>query len=184
MDRTLVEQAMAGDRAAFSELVRHTIDRLYAVARLILRDPEQAEDATQEALVAAWRDLSSLRDPSRFDAWLHRLLVNACYREARRQRRRTEREVHEILIDRPDAAAEIDLADRDQLERGFVRIDADERAILVLHYYLGYSLAGVADVLGVPPGTAKSRLHRATQALRSALDAEARISITKAGQVA
>ena len=82
MQRDLVERAMAGDHEAFSELARLVIRRLYAVARLILHDTSRAEDATQEALFVAWRDLSALRDPDRFEAWVHRLLVRECYREA------------------------------------------------------------------------------------------------------
>ena len=174
MQRDLVERAMAGDHGAFSELARASIGRLYAAARLILRDDGRAEDATQEALVAAWRDLSALRDPDRFDAWLHRLLVRACYREARRGRRRwaIEMEIRPVEGSEPDPA--LDLADRDQLERGFRRLDPDQRAVLVLHYYLGLSLDEVGYALGVPPGTVRSRLHRATQAMRAALDADTR----------
>jgi RNA polymerase sigma factor (sigma-70 family) len=174
MQRDLVKRAMAGDHEAFSELARDSIGRLYAVARLILRDQDRAEDATQEALVAAWRDLSALRDPDRFEAWLRRLLVRACYREARTQRRRTLIEIH---VEPPDLAGRedrSDLADREQLERGFRHLDADQRAVLVLHYYLGLPLTEVAEVLGVPAGTIKSRLHRATQAMRAALQADAR----------
>ncbi len=178
MDRELVTRAMAGDREAFSELVRRSVDRLYAVARLILRDPVAAEDATQEALVAAWRDLSALRDPDRFEAWLHRVLVRTCYREARRIRDARRAEVRELELSAsrarsvPDAG--IGLADRESLERGFRKLTTDERTLLVLHYYLGYSISEVADTLGVPAGTAKSRLHRAAAAMRSALDADAR----------
>ncbi len=174
MRRDLVERAMAGDHGAFSELARTSIGRLYAAARLILRDDQRAEDATQDALVAAWRDLSALRDPDRFDAWLHRLLVRACYREAGRGRRRwaMELEVRTTSGAVPDPAT--DLADRDQLERGFRRLDADQRTILVLHYYLGLTLDEIADALAIPPGTVRSRLHRATLAMRAALDADAR----------
>ena len=174
MHRELVERAMAGDHDAFSELARVSIGRLYAVARLILRDPHRAEDATQEALVVAWRDLSALRDPDRFDGWLHRLLVRACYREASRGRRRwtVETEVREWDGMMPDTTNE--LADRDQLERGFRRLAPDQRAVIVLHHYLGLSLDETADVLGVPPGTARSRINRAMGALRAALDADAR----------
>src|SRR5262245_45819074 len=177
MRRELVERAIAGDHDAFSELARVSIGRLYAVARLILRDPHRAEDATQEALVAAWRDLSALRDPDRFDAWLHRLLLRACYREASRGRRRwtVETEVHEwdgATV--PDPIA--DLADRDQLERGFRRLAPEQRAAIVLHHYLGLTLDETADALGVPPGTARSRVNRAMGALRAALEADARSS--------
>ena len=184
MQRDLVIRAMAGDHGAFSELTRVAIGRLYAAARLILRDDERAEDATQEALVAAWRDLSALRDPDRFDAWLHRLLVRACYREARRGRRRwaIEMEVRTTEGREPDPA--LDVADRDQLERGFRRLDADQRTVIVLHYYLGLSLDEAADALGIPPGTVRSRLHRATQALRAALDADARALTTNERRLA
>lgn len=174
MQRDLVERAMAGDHGAFSELARASIGRLYAAARLILRDDHRAEDATQEALVAAWRDLSALRDPDRFDAWLHRLLVRACYREARRGKRRwaIEMEIDEADAFEPEPS--VDIADRDQIERGFKRLDPDQRTVLVLHYYLGLSLDEAADALGIPPGTVRSRLHRATKAMRAALDADTR----------
>jgi RNA polymerase sigma-70 factor (ECF subfamily) len=160
---------MAGDHDAFSELARVSIGRLYAAARLILRDPQRAEDATQEALVAAWRDLSSLRDPEKFEAWLHRLLVRACYREARRGRRRwaMEMDIRPSEALEPDPAAA--LADRDEIERGFTRLDQDQRTVIVLHYYLGLTLDEAAIALGVPPGTVRSRLHRANRILRAAL---------------
>ena len=184
MQRDLVERAMAGDHDAFSELARVSIGRLYAVARLILRDPHRAEDATQEALVVAWRDLSGLRDPDRFDAWLRRLLVRVCYREADRGRRRwaIETEIHETPGVGVDPA--LDLADRDELERGFRRLDLDQRTVIVLHYYLGLSLDEAAETLGVPPGTVRSRLHRATRALRAAIDADARPTTTNERRLA
>jgi RNA polymerase sigma-70 factor (ECF subfamily) len=184
MRRDLVQQAMAGDHDAFSELARDVIGRLYATAMLILRDEVSAQDATQEALVAAWRDLSALRDPDRFDAWIHRLLVRSCYREARRGRRRwtIESEVRPTRTTEPDLA--VDLADRDELERGFRHLDPEQRAVLVLHYYLGLRLDEVADVLGIPPGTVRSRLHRGTAAMRAALDADARRSPTNERRLA
>jgi RNA polymerase sigma-70 factor (ECF subfamily) len=174
MQRHLVELAMAGDHDAFAELARARIGRLYAVAVLILRDPGRAEDATQEALVAAWRDLSALRDPDRFDAWLRRLLVRACYRESRQARSHPTMAVTVASIE-PSVSDDTHLiAERDEIERGFSRLDADQRAVIVLHYHVGLSMPEVADALGIPVGTAKSRLHRATRALRSALDADAR----------
>ena len=182
MQRDLVEQAMAGDHGAFSELARASIGRLYATARLILRDDGRAEDATQEALVAAWRDLSALRDPGRFDAWLHRLLVRSCYREIRRGRRRWMIEVEVDDSEVADPSPIVDLADRDQLERAFHKLDADQRIVLVLHYYLGFGLDEAAEVLGVPPGTVRSRLHRATRAMRAAIDADARLPILDDGR--
>ena len=177
MPRDLVERAMAGDHDAFSELARASIGRLYATARLILRDDGRAEDATQEALVAAWRDLSALRDPDRFDAWLRRLLIRACYRESRRGRHRWTIEVNVEDHETADADETLDIADRDQLERGFRRLDADQRVVLVMHYYLGLTLDEAAEALGVPPGTVRSRLSRATRAMRAALDADERPSI-------
>jgi len=173
MRRDLVERAVAGDHDAFSELARVSIGRLYATARLILRDAHLAEDAVQEALVHAWRDLPRLRDPERFDAWLRRLLVNACADQGRHRRRWSA----EIQIVRAEPAANDatgSMADRDQLERGFRRLKPEQRAAVVLHFYLGLTLAEVADALGIPEGTAKSRLHYATETLRAALDADAR----------
>ena len=188
MQRDLVERAMAGDHDAFSELARVSIGRLYVVARLILRDDARAEDATQEALMAAWRRLEGLRDPDRFEAWLHRLLVNACYREARKGRRRRSIEVHVDSLAMPEAPGatdrDFDLADRDQLERGFRRLDVDQRTVLVMHYYLGFSLDDAAEVLGVPPGTVRSRLHRAINAMRAALEADARTPVFDQGRSA
>jgi RNA polymerase sigma-70 factor (ECF subfamily) len=188
MQRDLVERAMAGDREAFSELTRPSIGRLYAVARLILRDPSRAEDATQEALTAAWRRLAGLRDPDRFEAWLHRLLVNACYREARRDRRRGRLEIQVDPLTMPEAPGatdlDIDVAVRDQLERGFRRLDVDQRTVLVMHYYLGFSLDDAAEILGVSPGTARSRRHRAITAMRAALEADARAPMLNQGRSA
>jgi RNA polymerase sigma-70 factor (ECF subfamily) len=188
MQRDLVERAMAGDHDAFSELARVSIGRLYVVARLILRDDARAEDATQEALMVAWRRLEGLRDPDRFEAWLHRLLVNACYREARKGRRRRSIEVHVDSLAMPEAPGatdrDFDLADRDQLERGFRRLDVDQRTVLVMHYYLGFSLDDAAEVLGIPPGTVRSRLHRAINAMRAALEADARTPAFNQGRSA
>jgi RNA polymerase sigma-70 factor, ECF subfamily len=174
VQRDLVEQAQRGDHDAFAILAGATIARLDAVARLILRDPERAKDAIQDAYVRAWRDLPTLRDPDRFDAWLRRLVVNACLNEARRTRRRPF-EVELLPIDHPTTIDSSGLvADRDQIERGFRRLEPEQRAVIVLHYYLGYPLPEAADMLGVPLGTAKSRLHRAIQVLRGALDADSR----------
>jgi RNA polymerase sigma-70 factor, ECF subfamily len=174
MERELVERARQGDHDAFAALAGAAISRLDGAAWLILRDPEQAKDAVQNALVRAWRDLPTLRDPDRFDAWLNRLVVNACIDEARRLRRhRMDVELHVIEAPTPERV-EAAIADRDQLERGFRRLTPDQRAILVLQHYNGLSLAEIADVLGIPIGTAGSRLHHATRALRAALDADAR----------
>ncbi|HYL40106.1 MAG TPA: RNA polymerase sigma factor [Candidatus Binatus sp.] len=175
MQRDLVERARRGDHDAFASLAGAAISRLDAAAWLILRDPEQAKDAVQNALVRAWRDLPTLRDPDRFDPWLLRLLVRACIDEARRLRRHRI-EVELTYVDLPSATSGMEsvLADRDQLERGFLRLDPEMRAVIVLHHYLDLSLPDVAVSLGIPLGTAKSRLHRAVGQLRAALDADAR----------
>lgn len=176
MDRVLVERAIGGDRSAFNELARLSIGRLYAVAQLVLRDPDRASDATQDALVAAWRDLSALRDPDKFDAWVNRVLIRSCHREARRDRQRRTVEVRELPLDHLATTDDLPTVfDRDQLERGFRRLGVDERAIIVLHHVEGFPLTEVAEILGFPVGTVKSRLHRSMQTMRAALDADARV---------
>ena len=176
MQTTLVEQARAGDEEAFASLARGAGDRLLAIAFRILRDLGLAEDAVQQTLVLAWRELPSLREVDRFDAWLHRLLVNVCYREARRDRRRTVN-VRVLPVDGPAAPdALVSVVERDQLDRGFRRLPPDQRAVFVFHHYLGLTLQEVAEQLGVPLGTVKSRLHYATNTLRAALEADLRTS--------
>jgi RNA polymerase sigma-70 factor, ECF subfamily len=174
MQRDLVERAMGGDHDAFSELARVSVGRLLVIARLILHDEAAAEDATQEALVAAWRHIRGLRDPDRFGAWMHRLLVNECHREARGRQRLSKREVYLPAIDASEPDSVGQLMDRDQLDRGFRQLDVDQRVVLVLYYYVGLRPEEAAEVLGLPPGTVRSRLHRAMQAMRAALDADAR----------
>ncbi|MGH2392956.1 MAG: RNA polymerase sigma factor [Candidatus Limnocylindria bacterium] len=174
VQRELVVLAKSGDHEAFSALAGSVVDRLYATAVLILRDHNQAEDATQETIVRAWRDLPSLRDPDRFDAWLRRLLVHACRDEGRRQRRRSA-EVTLLPAHQPSIGdSSTQLADREALERAFRRLSADHRTVVVLHYFHGLSQPEVADATGVPLGTVKSRLNHATRALRAALEADAR----------
>jgi len=170
--RTLVERARRGDQDAFARLVDPALARLDAAARLILRDPELARDAVQETLIRAWRDLPGLRDPDRFDAWLHRLLVNACLDLARRRRRRPI-EVELIAIDgpaAPDHAAA--LADRELVDLALRRLDPGHRAVVALHYLLGMPLTDVAATLRIPTGTAKSRLHTALAAMRRSSQVE------------
>jgi RNA polymerase sigma-70 factor, ECF subfamily len=179
--RELVERARGGDHDAFAVLAGAAIPRVDTLARLILRDPELAKDAAQEALVRAWRDLRSLRDPDRFDAWLRRLTVNACTDEARR-RHRHRIEVELTPLDHPtarDSALTVD--ERDALDRGFRRLDPEQRALIVLHHYLDLSLPEVAETMRIPLGTAKSRLHRALAELRAALDADDR-TVTELGE--
>jgi len=170
--RRLVEQAARGDHDAFALLVRDAVARLDTAARLILRDPELARDAVQEALIRAWRDLRSLRDPERFDAWIHRLTVNACLDLARRRRRRPiEVEITTLFSPSiPDLATAV--ADRALVDSVLRRLDERGRAIIVLHYFLGMPLTEVAATLGVPVGTVKSRLHRALGEMRTTATAD------------
>lgn len=174
MQVALVERARAGDEEAFASLARAAGDRLLAIAYRILRDLGLAEDAVQQTLIIAWRELPRLRDIERFDAWIHRLLVNACYAEARRGQRWAAN-VRVLPIEGPAAPDDIvTVAQRDQLNRGFQRLPPDQRAVFVFHHYLGLTLPEVADHLGVPLGTVKSRLHYATNTLRAALEADLR----------
>jgi RNA polymerase sigma-70 factor, ECF subfamily len=164
--RTLVERAREGDHDAFTTLAGEAISRLDAAARLTLRDSELARDAVQDALVRAWRDLPGLRDPERFDAWLYRLTINACLDLARRRRRQSI-EVELTPIAGPivvDIAR--DIADRQLLDDAMRHLSAEGRAIVVLHYYLGMPISDVAVALGIPMGTAKSRLSRALERMR------------------
>ena len=173
MDAELIGRAQHGDEEAFASLAVAAGDRLHTVAQRILRDTDLAEDATQQALLAIWRALPQLRDPARFDAWSYRLLVRACYAEARRTRQWSPN----LRILPTDTSAEEDVSsvvDRDQLERGFRRLSIDHRAVVVLHHYLDLPLDAVAEVLGVPVGTVRSRLHHAMRGLRAALEADAR----------
>lgn len=173
MQTELVDRARRGDREAFGVLAGGAVDRLYGIARFILRDTELAEDATQEALVRAWRDLPSLRDVERFDAWLYRLIVRACA-DVGRDRRRWRAEITVLPTEpaEPDRASE--LADRDQLERGLRRLNVGQRTILTLHFYIGLSPGETAEALDIPVGTAKSRLHYAIESLRAAVAADDR----------
>jgi RNA polymerase sigma-70 factor, ECF subfamily len=174
MDTELVVRAQQGDEGAFASLAVAAGDRLHAVAHRILRDIDLAEDATQQALLSIWRDLPQLRDPARFDAWSYRLLVRACYAESRRTRRWAPN-LRLLPADEPMAAdGTSSVVDRDQLERGFRRLSIDHRAVVVLHHYLDLPLEEVAETLGVPIGTVRSRLHYAMRGLRAALDADAR----------
>jgi RNA polymerase sigma-70 factor, ECF subfamily len=175
--RTLVERARRGDHDAFAELVHGSIGRLDVAARLILRDPERARDAVQDALFRAWRDLRSLHDVDRFDAWLYRLTVNACLDQIRRHRRRPiEVQVTELhLPAEPDPAGAI--AERDLVDRVMRGLEPSGRAIVVLHYFVGLSLPDVGLALGIPVGTVKSRLHRALGEMRRQVPSDAAMPV-------
>ena len=171
MDRALVERAQGGDRDAYEALARASARRLYLTAHRIVRDTDRADDAVQQTLVAIWRELPSLRDPDRFEAWTYRLVVRFCLVEARRVRRTGIREIRidELTPSHSDAIAQADL--RDQLERALRQLSLEHRTVVVLHHYAGLPLADIAEILGVPYGTVGSRLHHATRALRAAIDA-------------
>lgn len=173
MEPYLVERSQRGDKHAFAELAAAIGDRLYAVAHRIMRDPEVAGDMAQLTLVKIWRELPTLRDIDRFDGWSYRLLVNSCRDEMRRQRG-NRGDLRLMDQDRPIPDASLSVADRDQLDRGFERLTAEQRTVIVLQYYLDYSMAEIAVLLGVPVGTVRSRLHYAKRAMRSALEADAR----------
>lgn len=175
MHDELVDRAKRGDEEAFDALARLVGDRCMAIATRILRDVGLAEDAVQSALTVAWRDLRTLRDSSRFEPWLHRILTHECYAEARR-RTRWSPDIRLLPVGGPaESDAVLTVNDRDQLERAFRRLTLEQRAVLVFHYYLDLPLREVAERLGVPFGTAKSRLHYASAALRASLEADARI---------
>jgi RNA polymerase sigma factor (sigma-70 family) len=170
VNEALVVRAQQGDEAAFADITQATSGRFKQVAYRVLRDRHLAEDAAQQALVEIWRTLPKLRDPARFDGWAHRILVHACYREAKRYRRSHGREPGEQQAVGPDEMAAVN--DRDQIERGFARLSVDHRAVVVLHYYLDLTIEDTARVLGISPGTAKSRLNRAMARMRTALHAD------------
>jgi RNA polymerase sigma-70 factor (ECF subfamily) len=171
MSRVLVEQAQAGDRDAYEQLARGVARRLFLVASRILRDTDAAEDAVQATLVAIWRDLPSLREPDRFDAWTYRLVVRQCHNVGRRERR--------MGVQVVDLSAEVgsgvdhagQIALHDELGRAFERLSTDHRTVVVLHHLVGLPISEIAEILGVPYGTVGSRLHHAMRALRAALDA-------------
>ena len=170
--RDLVERARNGDRVAFALLVDATSDRMFATAYRILRDTGLAEDALQDALLIAWRQLPTLRDPDRFEAWVRRLLVHACYAQARRRQSWTAN----IRLLPAEGQAGPDgigsLVDRDALDRAFRRLSVEHRAVFVLHHYVGIPLVEIAETIGIPAGTARSRLHQATRTLRAAIEAD------------
>lgn len=181
MDPTLVSRAQRGDEEAFALLAVAVGNGLLAVAHRILRDVDLAKDATQQALLHIWRDLPQLRDPARFEAWSYRILVRECYSEGRRTRAWSSAP-QVVALEPPDQSDALgDVHDRDQLERAFRRLSVEHRAVVVLHYFMDLSIDEIADTLGVPAGTVKSRVHHAMRGLRAALDADARPAI---GEVA
>jgi RNA polymerase sigma-70 factor (ECF subfamily) len=180
MDRDLIERAKHGDKDAFTSLVLRHGDRLYSVAFRILRDASRAEDAVQQAFLTAWRELRRLRDDDRLEAWLYRLLVNACFAEIRHTRRWQPglRLITDPEIGPATEDTQVSVALRDELERAFRRLSGEQRAVLAMHHYLGLSGAEIAQTLGLSPGTVRSRLHYARQQMRAAIEADSRMAAT------
>lgn len=175
-----VSRAMRGDHDAFAALIGAASTRLYALACLILRDPARAEDATQDAFIRAWREVPRLRDPDKFDAWLRRLVVNSCYDEARRTKRRAEVTLFSV-IDRSVIDTSGAIVETDRIERAFRRLPLEQRSVLVLQHYFSLSHTEIAETLGVALGTVKSRVRYGIAAMRSALEADDR-AVTPAGR--
>ena len=164
-----MSSAQAEDREAFDRLAEAVYDRLYAVARRILRDDYDAEEAVQESLIHGWRDFRSLREPSRFEAWMYRVLINCC-RDQGRRRHRMRVEVPDLALERSDPANHYArVVDADELERGFLELPLEHRVVLVVTHYLGMSAPEAAQILGIPTGTVYSRLHYGMRAMRAAL---------------
>jgi RNA polymerase sigma-70 factor (ECF subfamily) len=179
MRTALVQRARDGDEDAFTQLVDLDGDRCYAIAYRILRDLDRSKDAVQQAFLLAWRELPRLRDVERYEVWLYRLLVNACYEEARRHRRWTTR-VRVLPIEGPSAPDPmLAIEDRDALERAFEGLSPEHRAVFVMHHHAGLPLAAIAEVVGVPIGTVKSRLHHSIRNLRAALESQAEVQIAE-----
>jgi RNA polymerase sigma-70 factor (ECF subfamily) len=173
MERSLVERAQRGDREAFTSLAFELSDRLFAVAHRILRDFDSAGDALQVTLLRIWKDLPGLKDPDLVEAWAYRILVRACHDALRKQRRQAPA-LHLLAVDGAEADPAVSIANREQLNRAFTRLPVEQRAAIVLQYYRDLTLPEIAEILQVPVGTVRSRLHYAKRALRAAVEADAR----------
>jgi len=174
VQRDLVDRAKRGDEEAFDALARQVGDRCMSIASWILRDADLAEDAVQAALVRAWRELRTLRDADRFEAWLHKILTNECYAEARRRTRWSAKIRVLPVPDSTDAGGVLTVNDRDQLERAFRRLTLEQRSVLVFHHVIGLPIPEIAERLGIPLGTVKSRLRNGTAAMRASIEADDR----------
>jgi RNA polymerase sigma-70 factor (ECF subfamily) len=184
LDPALIVRAQRGDVDAFTTIVTERVEGMSRLAMAIVGHEADAHDATQEALALIWRELPRLRDPERFHAWSTRILVHACRRTLRRRGRARVREVSLSAADGPGrgpldgsgSSADMVAAvgERQALERAFNRLDPDARSILALHYLAGRAVADIASTLGIPVGSAKSRLHTARTALERALNREDR----------
>jgi RNA polymerase sigma-70 factor (ECF subfamily) len=168
----LVTAAAGGDGAAFDALVGARIDRTYRTARAILGNEPDARDAVQDAWLAVWRQLPSLREIRAFDAWLDRILVNACRSGLRRRSGVREITMADTFEARHPGPGPEQLAERDAMERAFERLDPDKRIVLVLHHLHHQPVEEIASTLGIPAGTVKWRLHAARSALSRAMERE------------
>ena len=182
MEPSLVERAQRGDTEAFGILAFELSDRLFAVAHRILRDFDSAGDVLQVTLLRIWRDLPSLRDPDLIEGWSYRILVRVCHDQLRKQRRRAPA-LQLLTTDGVQADPAVAIANREQLDRAFRTLSTEQRAAIVLHYYRDLTIPEIADVLRVPVGTVRSRLHYAKRALRAAIEADAR-QTTRKGRLA
>jgi RNA polymerase sigma-70 factor (ECF subfamily) len=181
----LVLRAAGGEREAYDALIQPRLGRLFRMARAIVRDETLARDVVQDTCVTAWRELPSVRDASRFDAWLSQILVNRCRTELRRAGRRS---VREIRMDEPRGRGSTGLAaaahpapgpslgdrvvEAEAIRRAFLRLDPDSRALIAMHYVEDRPVAEIAAALRIPAGTVKWRLSRARAALERALEAQ------------
>lgn len=165
----LVERARAGDHTAFAILAGAAFGRMYGAAKLILRDQHRAEDAVQEALLLAWRHIAAIRAPDAWDVWLYRLTVRVCYRLARPGDRALVALDLQPEREAPSGDFTKSVVERDRISAALSRLPLEQRAVIVLHFYLDLTLAQAAVVLDVPAGTAKSRLNRGLAALRVSL---------------
>jgi RNA polymerase sigma-70 factor (ECF subfamily) len=161
----LVLAARSGDATAFSMLVRDETPAAYRLALSIVRSPSEAEDAVQEAFLRAWRDIGGLREADLWPAWFRRLTVRSALDQARRRNRVREIDL-ELTADLPGIEPSLNPADRLELMRAFDRFAPDDRTILSLRFFADLEVSDVAAALGIPLGTAKSRLHRALGRLR------------------
>jgi len=167
-----IEAALGGDVPAFDRLVLVHLPRTYRIAMAILGSEADAGDAVQEAWLAAWRQLPTLRDPARFNGWLDQILVNACRMSLRRRGRVREIPMPDGFDAEAPQAALNQVAERDALDRAFGRLTVEQRTILVLHHLERRPLSAIAAALVIPVGTAKSRLHAARAALERVLETE------------
>jgi RNA polymerase sigma factor (sigma-70 family) len=168
-DAGLVRHAAQGDALAFEALVNPRLDQAFRIASAILGSEADAHDVVQESFIGAWKQLPRLRDPERFDAWLHRLIVNRC-RDALRRRARSREIDLSGVADLVARDATDDVGEATRINAAFERLNVDQRYLLVMHHLQQMSVAELSRELGIPEGTGKWRLHAARKALEAALE--------------